>query len=358
MTQLVPTGLALLLAATSGSTGRTLAVVDVHSPPSMMGIAAQVTQAILSAAREQGYQVIAPETLRAELGAKTYEELQKCGGQPICVATRLGRSGAERIVLGTLSRDEKNYLVRLWLLDVGAQSVVAEVDRPILIASRRLMQDVNAAVPGLLRGEREARGRLTVSVNVRGPEVLVDGLPRGTAPLTLELKPGKHEIRVEKRRYLPVDRLVTIEANQTTTEEVRLLLKPGEQPEEDAPAPAVAREAGAGGGWKVPTGVWVAAGVAAAAGGAGAYFGLTARDLERRLEQGYDPDRDLYQGTRQQALTARQQALWANVSFAAAGVALATGAVLMLLSGGEEPTAGLTPMAAGDRAGVLIQGRF
>ena len=116
-----------------------------------------------------------------------------------CAAARLATLGVERAVIGSLGRDERNYLLRLWLVDVEKGEVIADVDRAILIASRRLMQDAAAAIPPLLRGEREARATLQVSANVADAQVTVDGEFRGATPLTLQLKPGKHELVLEKR---------------------------------------------------------------------------------------------------------------------------------------------------------------
>ncbi len=336
-----------------------VAVVDVEAPPTMMGLAAQVTREVLDVAKSEGYPLMRPEDIRGRLGDRDYEELQKCHGNTSCLLLRLGGLRPDRAVVGTLGRDEKSYLVHLWLFDFKRGEVLAEVDRAILIASRRLTRDVTLAVPALLRGEREVRGTLQVTSNASRVAVTVDGEPKGYTPLTLELKPGKHEVHLEKKAYMPVDRLMTVEAKKVTNELVRLILIPGQVPEDEAPPPPlseVARTA-PGEGISLPTGAWVAGGAAIAAGAAGAFFGLSSSNLESKLRTGFDPATNVYQGTRRDALIARQQASLANLCFGVAGVAVATAALMTFLEGTDAKVQ-VAPAAGPHGAGAFVQGSF
>ncbi|MHB8876927.1 MAG: PEGA domain-containing protein [Myxococcaceae bacterium] len=350
-------------AGPAGAPKPLVAIVDVEAPPNMMGLAAQVTQEVLRAATAQGYAVITPEEIRGRLGDKAYSELQGCHGRTVCLVSRLMGIRTDRVVVGTLGRDEKSYLVRLWLVDLAKSEVIADVDRSILIASRRLNQDVTAAMPGLLRGEKEARGTLKLTSNAKRVAVTVNGEDKGLTPLTLELKPGKHEIRLEKKAYMPVERLVTIEAGKVTDEVVRLIVIPGQIPEEDMPPPPVVAEARAEPGGKplsVPAAAWAAGGVAVAAAGAGAWFGLAASRGEKKLTASFDPSAGVYGGTRKDALQAKQNALVANVCFAAAGAALAAGVVVTVLGASEPeaPQAQVAPLATAGGGGLLVGGTF
>ena len=45
----------------------------------------------------------------------------------------------------------------------------------------------------------------------------LDDRPLGELPLTVELSPGRHEVKAEKANYLPSDRFVDVEGGTTTT---------------------------------------------------------------------------------------------------------------------------------------------
>lgn len=352
---------ALLVTALPAVAKEKVAIVELTSPPTMMGLAAQVTQTVLQSAKQQRFAVVGPDELREKLGEKTYEELRNCEGKVTCVAARVQGVDVQRVVVGSLTRDERSYLIKLWLIDLEKMQVLADVDRAILIASRRLTLDVGEAVPRLLRGEKEARGTLKLTCNVKNAQVTVNGERVGTAPLSLELKPGKHEVHIQKKAYLPVQRLLTVEANRVTEEEVRLLLIPGAQPEEEEVPALVQKDAKekSAGGLHVPAPAWIAGGVALVAGGAGALFGVRAERTQRELREGFNPDTGVYAGTRQQALDAQSNATVANVLFGVAGAAAVTGVVLTLIGvGEEEPQTSVAPAVGPGAAGLVLGGRF
>jgi hypothetical protein len=68
----------------------------------------------------------------------------------------------------------------------------------------------------------EAPGTLTVTTNPAGVPVVIDGEPRGVTPLTLELAPGRHELRLAANggnaRVIPL----TITAGGTVSQSIEL----------------------------------------------------------------------------------------------------------------------------------------
>jgi hypothetical protein len=68
----------------------------------------------------------------------------------------------------------------------------------------------------------EAPGTLTVATNPAGVPVVIDGEPRGVTPLTLELAPGRHELRLAasggNARVIPL----TITAGGTVSQSIEL----------------------------------------------------------------------------------------------------------------------------------------
>ncbi|MFZ5445059.1 MAG: PEGA domain-containing protein [Myxococcota bacterium] len=347
----------LSVVALVAAAGPKTAIVEVDAPELMMGLGAQVTRALVSEAEAQKLDVVTPEQLRQKLDAKRFESLKKCGGKPACVAQELEGLGVQRAVVGQLGRDEKNYLLKLWLIDVPGLSVIADVDRAILIAARRFQKDVEQAVPPLLRGEREARGTLSISANLADAQVTLNGEFVGAPPLTLTLKPGKYEVKVERRKYLSITRLLGVEANQETKADFKLLLKPGELPD-DQVVPALKKQDAAPPQTSVSLSplTWVLGGVTLAAGGTGLGFGLLARGQQKTLEAGYDPDTMVYQGTRAQALEQNRNALIANISFGVAGAAL-IGTVISGIVDGTRAVQ-ITPTVTPEGAAVTVGGSF
>ena len=269
------------------------------------------------------------------------------------------------MITGKLNRDEKNYLLQLWLVDLQSLSVLSEIDRSILIASRRFQKDVDAAIPGFLRGEREAMGTLTITATTQDAQVSINNEFMGVAPLTQTLKPGKYEVRVEKTKFLPVKRLVTVEPNQKTTEEFRMLLKPGEI--EDAIAPLAAKPKEPDDDDDKPgvtiTAPTIVAGVATVATfGTALAFGFLSKGTSDGLLKGYDEATDTYSGTRQQALDAQRNALIANVFYGISGAALIVTVVLVVLDlkrpADGETDVEVTPAPAPGGGGIMIGGHF
>ena len=260
--------------------------------------------------------------------------------------------------MGQLSRDERNYLLKLWLIDVATLTVIADVDRPILIAARRFQKDVEQAVPALLRGEREAHGTLMVEVNLADAQILVNNEFVGTTPVKMSLKPGKYEVKVERKKYLPITRLVAVEADQEAKVELKLLLIPGQIPDSQI-VPALTKKPDEAPAQTVQLSAltWILGSVTVAAAGTGLGFGLVAGSEEKALRDGYDSTTNLYLGTRAQALEQNRNALVANVAFGIAGAAL-IGTVISGIVDGTHPVVEVAPVVTPTAAGLTIGGTF
>lgn len=350
----------LVVVATVSAAGPKIAIVDVDAPDLMMGLGAQVTRAIVTEAQAQKLDVMLPEQVRAKMDARRYEALKKCGGGVACVAQELESLGVKRAVMGQLTRDERHYVLKLWLIDVPGLTVITDVDRSILIAARRFLKDVEQAVPPLLRGEKEARGTLVLESNLADAQISLNGDFEGTPPLKLSLKPGKYEVKFERKKYLPVTRLVAVEANQETKVELKLLLMPGQIPD-DQIVPALTKKPGDKG---AATGVQLSAltlilgGATLAAAGTGVTFGLIARGQERTLREGYDPVTDVFQGTRAQALEQNRNALVANVAIGVTGAALIGAVISGIVDGTHAPAVQVAASVSPNAAGLTLGGSF
>jgi len=340
---------------------RRLAIVELVTPPNMVGLGSQISRMLVDEARKQHYQVLPPDQARARLNEKARVEIPACEGAPTCIVQKLAGLPASRAVVGSLDRDERSYLLKLWLVDLRAGKVLAKVDRAILIASRRLMTDAEEALPAFLRGEREPHGTLVLTATVPEAKVTVDGEAAGVAPVTVTVKPGVHSVRVQKRSYFPVERLVTVEAGQKTEEQFRLLQEPGEGPpqlslpQRQSMRVVSNRKVET---LRVPVGAWVTFGAAAVALGGGAYFGSHSVAIQTELQGSYHADRDYYGVTRARALEGQRSAVIANALFGATGALLVGGVVLTAIENAHPAPVQVSAGLAGGGGGVLVQGSF
>jgi PEGA domain len=348
--------LALLLNATPK-----LAIVDLDAADDMNGLAAQVARTLVAEAQKLGYSVVPPEELRLTLQPARYTELKKCGGQPGCVAAYMLNSPFKKIVLGKLNRDEKNYLLKLWLIDVQDLSVITSVDRAILIAARRFPKDIQQAVPPFLKGEREALGQLAITSNVKRAEIFINGESMGNPPVEVSLKPGKYEVKIERPHYLSVTRLFEVVANQRNVQPVTLMLIPGQPADADTTdGPAVATSDSNATPIQLSAPTWVFLGLTGVAAGVAGVFGGVAKTKEGQLLDGYDRMTGVYQGNRAQAIDAQQNALSSNIAWGVAGAAaVATVVFLVVDLTRKEPTkVALSPVLSPTFSGVALEGSF
>ena len=355
----------VLAAALLAADKEKIAIVDLDAPPGMLGLQTQVLKSVINEAMRTKRNIVTPDELREKLGNKTLNELSKCLDKPACAAEKLTVIGATKAVLGKLNRDEKNYVLELYFLDLQKLTVISDVERSILIASRRFQKDVDAAIPGFLRGEREATGTLTINATTANAQVTINNEFMGVAPLTQSLKPGKYEVRVEKPKFLTVKRFVNVEPNQKSVEEFRMLLKPGEK--EDEPPPLVGKaapeEEGRSGGGFTPSPITIVAGVGTLATfGVGIAFGFISKGASDELLKGYNETTMTYAGTRQKALDAQRDAIISNVFYGISAAALIATIVLIVIDA-KTPAEGetdveVTPAAAPGGGGLVIRGRF
>ncbi len=356
MMPLVPALLVILAAAEQD----TYAIVDVDAAPDMVGLGVQTTKTLVDAAAALKLNALTPEQVHAKLTDAQYTLLIKCGASPACVSQYASHIGTKKVVLGAVGRNEKNYLLKLWLIDVEKSEVVADVDRQVLIAARRFQKDVEQAAPPLLRGEKEARGTLSITTNVKNVQLSINGSPVGTTPYETQLRPGKYEVKVERTKYLSVTRFVAVEPNEKTEVPLKLLLIPGAMPDEEPAAVGAKTNTGASGQpMQVTAKTFIAGGATLVAFGIATGFGIAARSGDKAITDGFDSVAGTYKATRQEALNVQSNALAANVAFGIGGAAAIATIVFVILDATSGPgEVQVAPTASTSGAGLVIGGRF
>jgi hypothetical protein len=195
-----------ILVALPAAADPRLAVVALDAPEELRFTGKKVADAVaIEAAGTGNFRVMGPEAVERRLGREGTAALSRCAAEAACLAERAAGLEVDRVVGGYLGRVGDAYRVAVVQVDVAARKVVSRFDRRIPVAARRLEADVAAAVPGLLRGAADPPGRLTVVTAEPGVLVSIDGEQVGTTPITREVMPGHHLVRVWGDGYARAD---------------------------------------------------------------------------------------------------------------------------------------------------------
>jgi len=208
----------------------------------------------------------------------------------------------------------------------------------LLEASQLLHQVVTTSESNAGLAQAAAQ-KLVIQVEPRVPWILIEikGPPRGAAETTVDgevvdasveapLDPGEHTIVVEADGFVPAEK--TIELEESAHETIKLVLEPlGDSDEGDE-----VQEDDDGGGSVVPA--VIAFGVGVVGIGVGGVFGAMAfsetSEVEERCGGNKCPPSEA------QALDdAKAKGTISTIGFVVGGVGLATGVVLLLMSGGD-----------------------
>ncbi len=193
----------------------------------------------------------------------------------------------------------------------------------------KLGDEKTQLVKDRLAALKPALGKLAIESDPAGATVMVDGAPQmGETPLTLDLAPGKHSIRVQAPGTVAQEFDVEIKAG--ASEQKSLTLEAAEV-EEPAPAPAVAAEEPAPAApakkakSKVPA--YVTLGIAGVAAGVGTFFGVQAMGKKGDYDD---------KPTSKTADDVERNALIADMAFGVALTLGVTGIVLLTTGGGDD----------------------
>ncbi len=347
--RLVAALLAAGISATAAAQKRPVAIMGIDSPPYLSGLADEIARIAMQAARKHR-RVIPPDRARAALGEDAIAKLAACG-DVACREGVLQPLGAVDALGGNLSQNETSYVVDLWLIDVAGRRPVAQISRSILIASRRLEQDMAEAIPAMLAGRGEENGEVAVHVLPPAALVTIDDTPvGGGSDVRRSLEPGKHRIVIQADGYLTSERWIQLAPGQVVRLDERLVPTSGHMAEAETAPAAAAKPASQEGAhsFRVPVATWVTLGMSAAALGTGLYFGLTASGIDHQAGK-FDAN-GVDQGlTRLQAVQGRTDAAVANYLFVGAGAVLVAAIVIAIVAPSPavapSPSAGASPAA-------------
>lgn len=154
-----------------------------------------------------------------------------------CVRWILDILDADGGLVSGVSALETSYTVTLVMLGPDGDEL-DRVERRCDICTYEELEDsvragvgqLDVTVPRRLRA-----GRVGVVPAPSDARVVVDGVAVGTGSVSVPVTVGTHRVGARREGYLPVDREVVVEPEQTTRVDLRLT--PGEPPPPPAPAP-------------------------------------------------------------------------------------------------------------------------
>lgn len=298
-----------------------LDLVDQGAGPMATGGLSQAVQG--QAVQSYVGEVITTSQLKVALDAAGLQALSGCMSEK-CMTDLAGTVEAERILGGSIAKTGDDFIITLLLVEQQTGALVKQEQRKVP-AHEDLSYYAAKQLTSLILTGRSTDPLVPVAITAseEGSIVIVDGQHAGTAPVTVQLDPGSHEVRVEKAGFVTW-KTVTEVQEATPLGLHAQLVDPG------FPLWPFA----------VSTGV---VSVVAAAGGA--WFGLSAENAYRGTLPLGDPD-DSYLGnpspTRAFLLdkkqTVRERAVWADVLY---GTAALFGAVTVGLFAWELGAAAL-----------------
>jgi hypothetical protein len=227
---------------------------------------------------------------------------------------------------------------------------------------RRYLARGAGAVPAERRAavERELAelsgltAELVISTNVRGAELLVDGIRVGLSPLgrASRVNAGVHRLVARKGGYLPHEQEVTVAGGETLRLQVALEAEPAPpRREEPAPPPPEARGR---------AGLWLSLGAVVALGATSVAMAVQASRAQRDFER----DLGTFPSNQPQLATDRSRLrLYAGLTDGFGGAAIVAAGLFTYLALSGEPAPGAEARSASLRlavtpGGVVFSGKY
>ncbi|MCP4498717.1 MAG: PEGA domain-containing protein [Deltaproteobacteria bacterium] len=190
------------------------------------GAGAQITEALSEAMTAQALKSHPGEVVtvqQLELALRAQETQQSLGCEAMSCFTSLGEiTDAETILSGTVSKVGRDILVTLRTVNPGDGSS-KNLQRKVSLHQDLYYYATRQLTSLLLTGQAvNTRVPVRIGASLEGVSVLVDGQGAGFAPLTIELDPGFHDVRLSLDGYVPWR--TQIEVEETAPLEVYAIL--------------------------------------------------------------------------------------------------------------------------------------
>ena len=177
--------------------------------------------------RVEGTSVISREDVQAMLQMQEQKTRLGCDDME-CLAEIGGALGVENIVTGSVGKLADSYMVSVRLISARHSRVDNAVTEAFSGAEEQLIRATRRAGRRLLGVESDDKGGLAVGASEPGADVLVNGVPRGQAPMPplADLAPGIYTLQVVKDGFTDWMSDVYVEPRETTAVWAQLKARP------------------------------------------------------------------------------------------------------------------------------------
>jgi hypothetical protein len=150
-----------------------------------------------------------------------------CTGEDKCLAAIGKRLGVDLVITGTVGSLGDNYVLTIKAVDVTTAKSQKISSDPLRGSPDDLIEGVRVAAYKLLAPE-QLHGAVQIESDLVGADVALDGKPVGKTPLGNrgvigKLALGKHHLRVEAKKYDPIDQDVEVHFQKVSPVLVHLL---------------------------------------------------------------------------------------------------------------------------------------
>ncbi len=152
---------------------------------------------------------------------------RECTGEDKCLAAIGKRLGVDLVITGTVGALGDNYVLTIKAVDVTTAKSQKISSDPLRGSPDDLIEGVRVAAYKLLAPD-QLHGAVQIESDLVGAEVALDGKSIGKTPLGNrgvigKLALGKHHLRVEAKKYEPIDQDVEVHFQKVSPVLVHLL---------------------------------------------------------------------------------------------------------------------------------------